>query len=89
MSAERFFEVYARKLAEAVTRKPADYAYGAAQVPVVIAKMRAAWERGSANKDGEACRATCKELGIKHTYTAIRAFLAGAALVESSEYRGT
>ena len=31
--------------------------------------------RGTANKDGEGIKRTCKELKIKHTYTAIAAFL--------------
>lgn len=66
MSANKFFEVYERKLRES---------YGLDRIPVVMQKMRAAWERGSANKDGPACKATCKELGIKHTYTAIYEYL--------------
>lgn len=81
MSADTFFEVYQRKLTEAVQRKPGVYAYGPSQVPAVIGRMRAAWERGTANKDGEAVRATCKELGIKHTYTAIRQFIGAACVV--------
>ena len=80
MSAERFFETYERKLAEAVRRNPADYMYGPDQVPAVAAKMRAAWERGTASKHGSACAATCRELGIKHTYKAIREFMAAASV---------
>ena len=40
-------------------------------------KMMAAFEKGSANKDGKGIRRTCKALGIKHTYKAINAFLNG------------
>ena len=32
--------------------------------------------RGTANKDGDGIKRTCKELKIKHTYTEIAAFLA-------------
>lgn len=75
MSANKFFKVYESKLREAVERKPGEYAYGVDLVPVVVQKVRAAWDRRTANKDGAACKATCKELGIKHTYTAIYEYL--------------
>lgn len=39
--------------------------------------MIAAVVAGSFNKDGRAFRATCKHLGIKHTYQAIRSYIAG------------
>lgn len=41
-------------------------------------KMTQGLTTGDANKDGEGIKRTCKELGIPHTYKAIRAYLAGA-----------
>jgi hypothetical protein len=40
-------------------------------------KMTRALYDGNANKDGEGIKRTCKELGIKQTYTAIKAYLNG------------
>lgn len=39
-------------------------------------KMVAALATHGADKDGDAVKATCKALGVKHTYKAIREFLA-------------
>ena len=38
-------------------------------------KIVAAFERGAGDKDGDAVKATCKELAIPLTYKAIEAFL--------------
>ena len=38
-------------------------------------RMTEGFATGGANKDSKAVRMTCKAMGIKHTYTAIRAFL--------------
>lgn len=54
------------------------YGWPASEAPTVAAKMRAAWERGTGSKDGDAFKATCKQLGISHTYKAINAYLGGA-----------
>ena len=72
---ERFAECYRRKLKEAVTARPEDYRYAVGQTDEITDKMMAALLRGSANKDGYAFKQTCKELGIKHTYQAINAFI--------------
>ena len=40
-------------------------------------RMSANLLTGSANKDGEGIKRTCKELGIKHTYKAIREYFDG------------
>jgi hypothetical protein len=69
--------IYAEQLAKAVAAHRIDYAYDVSQVPMVCERMRAAIERGSFNKEGFAFKGTCKTLGIKHTYTAINAYLAG------------
>ncbi|MCQ4165113.1 hypothetical protein [Tahibacter harae] len=39
--------------------------------------MTAGLERGSADKSGRGVRNTCSVLGIKHTYKAISAYMAG------------
>jgi hypothetical protein len=74
---EIFGSAYRRFLREAVTARPADYAYSIDLVDEVANRMLAGFERGSANKDSTACRKTCKHLGISHTYKAINAFLKG------------
>jgi hypothetical protein len=57
--------------------KTADYAMAAARhTPASLAqKMTAGLAIGQANKDGEGIEGTCKALGVKHNYTAIRQFL--------------
>ena len=59
-----------------------EYALAASRYsPEALAeKMTAGLIAGSANKDGAGVRITCKHLGIKPTYKAIREYLtAGAA----------
>lgn len=86
-----FEKVYFKHLSTAVLEHPEDYpwAYGPTEIRgnlyskvldrmsvlQVADKMIAAVERGSFNKEGHAFKATCKELGIKHTYKAIDEFL--------------
>lgn len=54
-----------------------EYAYSASKTtPADLAsKMTLGLDNGSANKDGEGIKRTCKAFGIPHTYKAIRAFL--------------
>lgn len=72
------FDVYREELERVVRERPTEYAYGVDNVPVVADRMIAAMQRGSYNKDGLAFKATCKRLGIKHTYTAINAAIKAA-----------
>ena len=55
-----------------------EYAYAAGRTtPEALAeKMTASLLSGSANKDGAGIKRTCKDLGIKYTYTAIQEYLA-------------
>ena len=69
--------VYAEELAKARDRYQADYVWPASDLPLVVQRMNAAIDRMSFNKDSPAWKATCKRLGIAHTYKAIRAYLAG------------
>lgn len=54
-----------------------EYAMAAARyTPESLAKeMTSGLIKGKANKEGKGIENTCKALGIKHTYTAITAFL--------------
>jgi hypothetical protein len=54
-----------------------DYAYAAARTtPEALAvKMTDGLASGRANKAGEGIQAACKAVGVRHTYTAIRAYL--------------
>lgn len=54
-----------------------EYSYAKARTtPQALAgKMTYGLRVGSANKDGEGIKRTCKELGIKHTYKAIQEYL--------------
>lgn len=54
-----------------------EYAYSASRItPEALArKMTLGLDSGSANKDGEGIKRTCKHFKIAHTYKAIREFL--------------
>lgn len=54
-----------------------EYAFSASRTtPEELArKMTLALDNGTANKDGEGIKRTCKHFGINYTYKAIRAFL--------------
>jgi hypothetical protein len=72
-----FYATYLKHLTNMVNNNP-DYAYTKARctdIPELAAKMLAGLLKGSANKDGEAIKLTCKELKIPHTYKAIKAYV--------------
>lgn len=54
-----------------------EYAYAARRTTPadLAAKMTSCLRDGSANKDGQGIKATCKALGIAYTYKAIAAYL--------------
>lgn len=66
-----FIDIYAEELERAVKERPDDYGWPVSELPVVLEKMKAAFIRGSYNKDSLAIKRTCKRLVIKHTYKAI------------------
>lgn len=76
-NSDRFFSAYYNNLKRAHTEHPTEYTWPESELPIVFERMRVALERGSANIHSHAIRWTCKEVGIKHTYKAIQAFLAG------------
>ena len=71
---EKFSEVYRTNLKRATVEQPEQYGFIIGNEDTVADKMLVAIDLGSYNKDGYAFKATCKELGIKHTYAAINAF---------------
>jgi GGDEF domain-containing protein len=72
---EKFQRTYQRHLERMIDLYPETYRYPKSEAPKVAEKMTASFEKGSANKDSPAVRATLKELGIKNTYEAIRGYL--------------
>ena len=73
----KFDAAYRENLHRMTQARPGEYPWlGTRAVGEVADKMVAAIRRGDFNKDGSAIKATCKELGIKHTYKAIAEFLA-------------
>ena len=79
-NADRFIEVLTAQYRDLFANDP-EYAYSAQRTtPEALAgKMTVGLAKGSANKDGLGIKRTCKALGIKYTYTAIRAYLTAEA----------
>lgn len=74
-----FGAVYRVELAKAVAEHPEEYGYPVESVPAVVGRMLAAIRETGANginKDSRALRATFRAFGLKHTYTALREWLA-------------
>jgi hypothetical protein len=72
---ECFLKCYKENLIKAQKEHPQEYTWPASQIDVVFNRMAKAIENGSFNKDSRAIKASCKELKIKHTYTAIMNFI--------------
>ena len=72
---ERFQTVLADQYAQLFALP--DYAMTAARyTPTQLAdKMTDGLLTGTASKDGDGIKRTCKALGVKHTYSAIKTFL--------------
>ncbi len=68
---------YAKNLEIAHAKYPNDYTWPILELPQVLTRMNAAIDKMSFNKDSHAWKMTCKELNIKHTYTAIKQFIEG------------
>ncbi len=66
---------YEKQLLLAVEKFPKEYGFGPEMVSEVAGRMRRAFCAGTFDKDGRAIKATCKALGIKHTYKAIKEFI--------------
>jgi hypothetical protein len=75
-NAERFRLAYEEGLRKAVIDHPDEYAFGVEDVPKVVFRMINTIRTGQGfNHAGYGLKNTCRLLGIKHTQTAIRAFL--------------
>lgn len=73
---EKFIAEYEKQLSLAVEKYPEEYGYSVAKVPEVVQRMKVAIANGTFNKEGRAFKNTCKALGIKYTYQAIKEFIA-------------
>lgn len=75
-NAERFTLALTEAYRDLFAHDP-EYAYSAARcTPEYLAKeMTHACQHGTANKDGAGVKRACREVGIKPTYQAIKAFL--------------
>lgn len=71
--------VYEASLRDIRDAHPDEYPWPKTELPAIVLRMRAAFGRGSYNKDGRAIKLTCKTLDIPYTYQAINAFLKGDA----------
>jgi hypothetical protein len=72
---EQFTTVYGLALRRAIEEYPDEYLYSIEYVPGVVTRMRVAIEEGTYHHAGRVFKATCKQLGVKHTRKAIEAFL--------------
>lgn len=72
---EKFKRVYKEELISAHSKYPEIYAWPISELEQVLTRIYLAIDKGSFNKDSHAFKATCKALGIKHTYQAIETFL--------------
>jgi hypothetical protein len=69
-----FLARYKENLINARMNHPTMYAWPDSEFETVFKRMVEAISRGSFNKDSIALKNTCKDLGIKHTYKAIKEF---------------
>ena len=72
---ECFMDVYREQVIESHKANPEYYDWPIEDLDRVLGRMRFAIEKNSFNKDSDSFKRTCKQLGIKHTYTAIREFI--------------
>lgn len=82
---DRFEQVLAEQYRDLFANSP-DYAHAKQTIsPEELAKrMTRGLAAKTANKDGDGIKRTCKALGIKYTYAAIRAYLATPATSEAA-----
>jgi hypothetical protein len=72
---ELFTALYTENLFKCVKLYPDEYCYTNDQVISVARKMETAIVSGCYNKEGRAIKMTCKQLGIKYTYTGINEYI--------------
>lgn len=76
---EIFMQQYENQLQIAVRDYPGEYTYSALEIPAVVSRMKAAFQKGSFNKEGRAIKGTCKTLGIPYTYKGISEYIKAGA----------
>lgn len=74
---ELFKSTYAKHLEQCIVAYPTDYLWTRDELPDVLGRMFIAIDKMSFDKDSHAFKKTCKTLGIKHTYKAIKTYLEG------------
>ena len=73
---DKFIKLYEAYLKIEVLKKPEEYRwYPQTSVETVIGRMRDAIVKNSFNKESNAIRKTCKDLGIGWNYKSIQAFI--------------
>lgn len=80
MSLDKFMSAYERHFRANVAAHPEQFVNSdkPEKIPAFLIAMRKALESGAYLNDSSTFKATCKELGIKHTYKAIAEFIARA-----------
>lgn len=74
---ERWLATYTEELERAMSEHPDEFLWKPGTTAAgLAARMTDSLARGLANKDSRAIRATCRRLGVTHTYKAIQPFLA-------------
>ncbi len=86
-SYDLFYAVYVGNLRYQVETHPEQYRWPANEAPAVAVRTVYGLATGIANKDSAAIKAACKALGIKHTYTALRAYLTDKDIGPAAWYR--
>ncbi len=71
-----FMEEYRKNLTLNLKNNPKNYAFSFEYIDTVLFRMRDAIIKGTFNKDSESLSQTCKTLGIKYTYKAIKEYIA-------------
>ncbi len=74
---QKFYDTYVVELRSEIAKHPGEYGYPVLRADDVAMKMTIALKNGTANKNSNAVRRTCRKLGIPYTYTGIKFFLKG------------
>ena len=73
---ETFITELGKQLNNCITHRAEKYAYSVEHIPGMLERFRNAIQHNAFDKEGDAFKATCKALKIKHTYKAIKEFIA-------------
>lgn len=75
---DRFTNIFMLNLAELIQLHPERYAFSLGSLLEEKGdRFKKAFESGDYDQHGEACKMTCKQLGLKNTRTAINQYLKG------------